>query len=81
MYAGDDAGQPGRQPRLRRGGAAEVVSAHCFDDLYHEIFNELGREPVFDAPQAVAGRAVLTAAADASAQQPTPVSATGTSEP
>lgn len=26
----------------------EVVTARCFDDLYHEIFNERDPEPVFD---------------------------------
>jgi len=26
---------------------AQVVSAHCFEDLYHEIFNEIDSEPVF----------------------------------
>ena len=25
-----------------------VVSAHCFEGLYHEIFNEVDREAVFE---------------------------------
>jgi alpha-beta hydrolase superfamily lysophospholipase len=27
------------------------VEAHCFDKLYHEIFNELEADPVFEALQ------------------------------
>jgi alpha-beta hydrolase superfamily lysophospholipase len=27
----------------------EVVTAQCFDTLYHEIFNELQSAPVFEA--------------------------------
>ena len=38
----------------------QVVSAHCFEDLYHEIFNEPESQPVFERlRQAVAGRKVL----------------------
>ena len=36
-----------------------VVTAVCFESLYHEIFNELDAEPVFAGPEAVAGRKIL----------------------
>jgi alpha-beta hydrolase superfamily lysophospholipase len=28
---------------------AQLVTAVCFDELYHEIFNELEAEPVYEA--------------------------------
>ncbi|MDR6520110.1 alpha-beta hydrolase superfamily lysophospholipase [Variovorax paradoxus] len=53
LYAGDD--------RLVRPAASRAFAsaaapggkfeAHCFDSLYHEIFNELEAEPVFEALQ------------------------------
>ncbi|HMA08621.1 MAG TPA: alpha/beta hydrolase, partial [Ramlibacter sp.] len=27
---------------------AQVVTSRCFDELYHEIFNELDARPVYD---------------------------------
>ncbi len=32
-----------------RAAPAEVVTAHAFEDLYHEVFNELEAEPVYAA--------------------------------
>lgn len=50
MYAGDDRLL---NPQGSRDFAAvapkDVVTSHCFDALYHEIFNELDAGPVFDA--------------------------------
>lgn len=49
MYAGAD---KVIHPRGSRAFAAaappELVTVHCFDDLFHEIFNELDSEPVFE---------------------------------
>lgn len=50
LYAGADQLV---NPKGSRGFAAaapkDVVSVRCFDDLFHEIFNEVDPEPVFDA--------------------------------
>jgi len=50
MYAGDDrlvAPQGSRD--FAAAAPAAVVTAHCFEGLYHEIFNELDAKPVFAA--------------------------------
>jgi alpha-beta hydrolase superfamily lysophospholipase len=55
MYAGDDrlvnpAGSRAFAQRATGPGTRPGrVTAHCFDNLYHELFNELEAEPVFDA--------------------------------
>jgi alpha-beta hydrolase superfamily lysophospholipase len=50
MYAGEDKLV---QPQGSRDFAAAVptgvVTTHCFEGLYHEIFNELDAAPVFAA--------------------------------
>ncbi len=50
MYAGDDrlvAPQGSRD--FAAAAPATVVTTHCFEGLYHEIFNELDAAPVFAA--------------------------------
>ncbi len=48
MYAGDDKLVSPRGSRaFARAAPARVVTAHCFEQHYHEIFNELDREPVY----------------------------------
>jgi alpha-beta hydrolase superfamily lysophospholipase len=50
MYAGDDrlvAPQGSRD--FAAAAPAAVVTTHCFEGLYHEIFNELDATPVFAA--------------------------------
>ncbi|MBL8335836.1 MAG: lysophospholipase [Rhodoferax sp.] len=50
MYAGDDRlVQPQGSRRFAQAAPPDVVTARCFDGLYHEIFNELApqREQVF----------------------------------
>ena len=50
MYAGaDQLVNPAGSRAFAAAAPADVVTAHCFDDLFHEIFNELESEPVFDA--------------------------------
>lgn len=49
LYAGADRLVNPAGSRAFAGAApAGVVSAHCFEGAYHEIFNELEREPVFE---------------------------------
>lgn len=49
MYAGSDRlVNPQGSRDFAAAAPAEVVTAHCFDNLYHEIFNELDSEPVFE---------------------------------
>jgi alpha-beta hydrolase superfamily lysophospholipase len=49
LYAGADRlVNPAGSRAFATTAPAQLVSAHCFDDLYHEIFNELDPEPVFD---------------------------------
>jgi alpha-beta hydrolase superfamily lysophospholipase len=49
MYAGADKLVNPRGSRAFAAAApADVVTAHCFENLFHEIFNELDSEPVFD---------------------------------
>lgn len=48
MYAGDDRLlNPDGSRRFAAAAPAGVVTAKCFDGLYHEIFNELDAAPVF----------------------------------
>lgn len=52
MYAGADklvnpAGSRAFAEAAVADGAASVVTVRCFDDLYHEIFNEADAAPVF----------------------------------
>ena len=52
MYAGADklvnpAGSRAFAEAAAGNGAAQVVTTRCFDDLYHEIFNEADAAPVF----------------------------------
>lgn len=53
LYAGDDRLVRPAASRAFASAAAPggKVEAHCFDSLYHEIFNELEAEPVFEALQ------------------------------
>lgn len=49
LYAGDDhLVSPAGSRAFVAAAPAGVVSAHCFEGAYHEIFNELEREPVFE---------------------------------
>lgn len=48
LYAGADRlVNPAGSRAFAAAAPKEVVSAHCFERLYHEIFNELDAEPVF----------------------------------
>lgn len=48
LYAGRDRlVSPRGSAAFARAAPAKVVSAHCFEDHYHELFNELEREPVY----------------------------------
>ncbi|HSI53632.1 MAG: lysophospholipase [Ramlibacter sp.] len=52
MYAGADQLVNPRGSRAFAAAApADVVTSHCFENLFHEIFNELDSEPVFDTLQ------------------------------
>jgi len=53
LYAGDDRLVRPAASRAFASAAAPggKVEAHCFDALYHEIFNELEADPVFEALQ------------------------------
>jgi alpha-beta hydrolase superfamily lysophospholipase len=53
MYAGSDGVVDARGSRAFAAAASpDVVSVRCFDDLYHEIFNETDAQPVFDCLKA-----------------------------
>ena len=48
MYAGEDKlVQPQGSRDFAAAAPAALVSTHCFESLYHEIFNELDAAPVF----------------------------------
>jgi alpha-beta hydrolase superfamily lysophospholipase len=50
LYAGDDRlVDPAGSRAFSQAAPKDVVRAHCFPELYHEVFNELGAQPVFDA--------------------------------
>ena len=49
MYAGSDRlVNPAGSRAFAAAAPPHVVTARCFDDLFHEIFNELKSEPVFE---------------------------------
>ncbi len=49
VYAGADRMvDPEGSRAFARAAPQELVTSRCFDDLYHEIFNEQQQEPVFD---------------------------------
>ena len=49
MYAGQDRlVNPAGSRAFAAAAPADVVQSHCFDSLFHEIFNELDAEPVFE---------------------------------
>jgi alpha-beta hydrolase superfamily lysophospholipase len=48
LYAGaDKLVNPAGSRAFAAAAPKQVVAAHCFESLYHEIFNELDAEPVF----------------------------------
>jgi alpha-beta hydrolase superfamily lysophospholipase len=48
LYAGDDhLVSPAGSSRFAKVAPKKVVSSTCFENLYHEIFNELDAAPVF----------------------------------
>lgn len=48
LYAGaDKLVSPRGSAAFAQAAPARTVTAHCFEDLYHEIFNELEPEPVY----------------------------------
>lgn len=50
LYAGaDQLVDPAGSRAFAQAAPKSVVTTHCFDDLFHEIFNELESDPVFDA--------------------------------
>jgi len=52
LYAGQDRlVNPQGSRAFAQQAPADVVSSQCFEDLYHEIFNELDAAPVFAALQ------------------------------
>lgn len=53
MYAGADRlVNPAGSRAFAAAAPTEVVSSHCFEGLYHELFNELDAQPVFSMLQA-----------------------------
>ncbi len=49
MYAGGDKLVPPEGSRSFAAAAPRhIVTSHCFEGLYHELFNELDNEPVFE---------------------------------
>ncbi len=49
MYAGaDNLVNPDGSRAFAAAAPASTVTHHCFEDLFHEIFNELDNEPVYD---------------------------------
>lgn len=50
LYAGaDHLVNPAGSRAFAAAAPKQVVTAHCFETLYHELFNELQAQPVFDA--------------------------------
>lgn len=53
MYAGDDRLlNPQGSRDFAQAAPKDIVSAVCFENLYHEIFNEVDAQPVFDTLKA-----------------------------
>lgn len=53
LYAGDDhLVDPRGSHDFAAAVPARVVTSHCFDGLYHEIFNERDAQPVYEALRA-----------------------------
>lgn len=53
IYAGADRlVNPAGSRAFAAAAAAGMVTSRCFDDLYHELFNELDASPVFDSLKA-----------------------------
>lgn len=53
LYAGaDKLVNPAGSRAFATAAPKDIVSAHCFEPLFHEIFNELDAEPVFAALKA-----------------------------
>ena len=49
MYAGDDRlVDPAGSRAFAQAAPSDVVTARCFEQLYHEIFNEQDAEPVYE---------------------------------
>jgi alpha-beta hydrolase superfamily lysophospholipase len=49
MYAGaDQLVDPAGSRRFAREAPKSLVTVRCFDEMFHEIFNEVEAEPVFD---------------------------------
>lgn len=49
MYAGEDRlVSPKGSRAFAKAARPRVLTAHCYEDHYHEIFNELAREPVYE---------------------------------
>jgi alpha-beta hydrolase superfamily lysophospholipase len=49
MYAGSDLlVNPAGSRAFGAAAPSQVVRAQCYPDLYHEIFNEVESQPVFD---------------------------------
>ncbi|RYY98814.1 MAG: alpha/beta hydrolase, partial [Comamonadaceae bacterium] len=48
LYAGTDRLVNPAGSRAFAMAASSAVTSRCFEDLYHEIFNEADAEPVFD---------------------------------
>lgn len=52
LYAGDDRlVDPAGSRAFATAAPRELVTSRCFDGAFHEIFNEAGAQPVFDALQ------------------------------
>jgi len=52
LYAGDDRlVDPAGSRAFADAAPRELVTSHCFDGAFHEIFNEADAQPVFDALQ------------------------------
>ena len=48
LFAGDDhMVDPKGSKAFAKAAPRNMVSAHCFGDAYHEVFNEAGAQPVF----------------------------------
>lgn len=57
LYAGaDSVVSPRGSTAFATAAAQRVLTTYCFEDLYHEIFNELDREPVYAELQRWLGR-------------------------